>query len=141
MKQIIFTCLLLVALCSCGSSQHKEAQGQVRKTQDAIRPGTIATSGTGYMMKATLNGKIWAASSMVSPEVAGRIVGYSGKDYIGLPYSKTDIVIGKKISLVEDNAPDLAINNGCLRKDIKGDGDNSSKQQQRRRKVLFYTFK
>ena len=42
------------------------------------------------------------------PEAAGRIIGYSGEEYIGLPYDKDEMLVGKKDIFSEDNAVDLS---------------------------------
>ena len=58
---------------------------------------------------------------MMPPETAGRIVGYYKNEYIGLPYSKNDIEVGKKIILDQDNADDILFNDGCLWQTTKGE--------------------
>jgi hypothetical protein len=118
--KLIFPLLIATALYSCGNTTQSKALEQANETQQAVQPGTIATSRGGYTMKATIDGKAWTASSMMPPDRAGRIVGYYNSQYIGLPYSKADMVPGKKIALGEDNAADLSLNNGCLYKDLKG---------------------
>jgi hypothetical protein len=120
MKQTISLVLLWAMFSSCGNSQSKAAAEQVKEIQAAIKPGTVATSAQGYMMTAKLNGKDWVATSMAQPETVGRIVGYSNNQYIGLPFSKSSLTIGRKIVLGEDEAVDLSLNNGCLWKNIKG---------------------
>ncbi|MEO5562966.1 MAG: hypothetical protein ABIR18_06010, partial [Chitinophagaceae bacterium] len=42
------------------------------------------------------------------PDAAGRIIGYYGEEWIGLPYDKRNMVVGKKITFGENNATDLA---------------------------------
>jgi hypothetical protein len=108
-----------VFYCCTGNSQTKAAE-KVTEIQVAIKPGTVAVSGTAYVMTAKINGKEWAAASMIPPQAAGRIIGYYNDEYIGLPYSKSSLVKGKIIVLGEDEAADLFIKNGCLFKDVKG---------------------
>lgn len=62
------------------------------------------------MMNAKLDGKYWSATSMMPPDVAGRIIGYNNGEYIGLPYDSRRLAVGKKDVFGEDNAVDLATN-------------------------------
>lgn len=80
----------------------------------AIRPGTIATSTTGFSMTAKLNGKAWIAASMYAPEGPGRIIGYKGEDYLGLPFHRSHLVAGKVIKFGDDQAVDLSIGDDDL---------------------------
>jgi hypothetical protein len=121
MKQTILILLMAVILSSCGNSDQSKAVDQAKDIQSAIKPGTVATTADGYMMKAKIDGKEWVATSMMPPDAAGRIVGYYDNQYMGFPYSKSDMTAGKKIMFGEDNAVDLSLNNGCLWKDIKGE--------------------
>lgn len=75
-----------------------------------LQPGQIATTANGYSMKAKLNGKEWIASSMISPEAAGRIMGSKGDEYISFPYSKSYLVVGKTLSFGENRQVDLFLN-------------------------------
>lgn len=81
---------------------------------NAIRPGTIATSATGFSMKAKLNGKAWSATSMIRPEAAGRILGYKGEDYLGLPFHRSHLAVGKVIKFGHDQAVDLSVGDDDL---------------------------
>ncbi len=114
MQAFFFTLFFATMVFACGQSGGSKATEKTKEVQSAIRPGTIATTTTGYSMRAKIRGKEWTASSMVSPEAAGRIVGYYGKEYIGLPFAKSDLKAGNKITLDEGNAPDLNLNDGCL---------------------------
>jgi hypothetical protein len=115
MKKLIFTfgacALAATMIASCGDKN--QAQEQAKQVQAAIKknvPGTVATTADGYTMKAKLNGKAWTAGSIMPPDAAGRIVGYSNEEYIGLPYDRRYLVVGKKITFGEGNAVDLATN-------------------------------
>lgn len=117
MKQTIFNLgtLVLIAgmIASCGNSNQGKAVEQAKEVQAAIKenkPGSIATTADGYTMKAKLDGKEWTATSVMPPETAGRTIGYNNGEYIGLPYDKRDLVVGKKITFGEGNAVDLATN-------------------------------
>ena len=105
MKQTISILILATVLSHCGNSD------QAKATESAIKeniPGTVPTTADGYTMKAKLDGKDWAASSMMPPATGGRIIGYYDGEYIGLPYNKTYLVLGQKIVFGEDNAVDLS---------------------------------
>ena len=75
-----------------------------------MKPGGIATSDDGWIMKAKLNGKPWSANSMISPEVAGRIFGENNGESISLPYDRRGLVVGKKTTFSQNNAVDLMTN-------------------------------
>jgi hypothetical protein len=107
MKHSIAILLVLGLLASCNSNSQTKATEKLKEIQAAIKPGTIAASAAGYKMMAKVNGKQWTASSLMPPETAGRIVGYSGKEYIGLPYNKQYLTAGKKITLGEEEAADI----------------------------------
>ncbi len=111
MKFLLNTFLSIFILASC-NSQKSDAVKQAKEVQSAVqenRPGAIAITEGGWSMTAKLNGKDWKASSIMPPDAAGRIIGYYNKDYIGLPYDKRDMVVGKKNKLGEDNAVDLSM--------------------------------
>ncbi|MBL9199275.1 MAG: hypothetical protein JNL39_02160 [Opitutaceae bacterium] len=87
---------------------------ELRVAANTIRPGTIATSAAGFSLKAKLNGKAWSAASMMRPEAAGRIIGYKGEDYLGLPFHRSHLVVGKVIKFGDDQAVDLAVGDDDL---------------------------
>lgn len=119
-KKSISILLIASILYSCGSNSQTKAIEKVAQNKDTIKPGAIATTASGYTMNAIVNGSYWTASSMMPSEAAGRVVGYYENDYIGLPYSKIDMVAGKKIIADADNAVDLSLNDGCLYTNPKG---------------------
>jgi hypothetical protein len=121
MKKTISILLIATIFFSCGNSSQNKAIEQAKQIQSAIKPGTVATTTDGYTMTAKINGEDWVASSMMPPDAAGRIVGYYNDQYIGLPYNKTNMVAGKKITIDENEAVDLSLNSGCLWKDAKGE--------------------
>ncbi|MEO8405350.1 MAG: hypothetical protein ABI480_12165 [Chitinophagaceae bacterium] len=104
---------LTLVICSCSNSNPDSAAKQAQSIQTAVKentPGSVPVSEGGYTMRAKINGKEWGATSMMPPEVAGRIIGYYNGEYIGLPYDKQSIEVGKKEIFSEDNAVDLALN-------------------------------
>ena len=104
--------LQIILLISCGSHSPGSPGTTAAKIEQAItasRPGTTATTGTGYTMTAVVNGRSWSATSMLPPSASDRIIGYFNDDYIGLPYAKKDMVAGKKQKLGPDNAIDVFV--------------------------------
>jgi len=73
------------------------------------------------------------------PEVAGRIVGFYGNNYIGLPYPKTEMIASKKITINEDNAVDLFMNDGCLFANPKGAIEIIKADERAAEGKLFFT--
>jgi hypothetical protein len=120
-KQTISILLITTVIYSCGNSQQTKAVEQAKNIQAAVKPGSVATTTSGYTMNAKINGSDWVASSMVPPDAAGRIVGYYKNNYIGLPYSKTDLAAGKKIILGENEAADIFLADGCSYPLTKGE--------------------
>jgi hypothetical protein len=113
MKHTLSILIMAALLSSCGNSEQTKAVGEAKQVQSAIkamRPGTIATKENGWSMKAKINGKQWTAASMMPPDAAGRIIGYYNDEYIGLPYDRRSLVVGKRITFGENNAVDLATN-------------------------------
>ena len=109
MKQTISILLISTLIFSCGNSDQDKAIEQAKQIQTAIKPGTIATSGNTYSMSAKIDGREWNANSMMPPDVSGRIIGYKDDEYIGLPYSKSNLSAGRKINFSEDDATDISL--------------------------------
>ncbi len=139
MKQTISILLIVIILFSCSNTEQTKAVEKVKEIQSAIKPGTIATTADGYMMKAMIEGKEWVATSMMPPDAAGRIVGYYNEQYIGLPYSKSNLTTGRKIILGEDEAADISLNNGCLWKDTKGEIEITKLSDEWAEGTFFFT--
>ena len=110
MKQTISIFLMAILISSCGNSDQSKALETAKDIQTVIKPGTIATTTSGYLMRAKLDGKEWTATSLMPPDAAGRIIGYNNGEYIGLPYDRRYLVVGKKITFGENQAVDLATN-------------------------------
>jgi hypothetical protein len=108
MKLLFIVVMVLPFFTACNSQ--KKPLDKAKEVQAAItqaRPGTMPTKEGSWMMVAKINGKAWVAASVMPPEAAGRIVGYHNKEYIGLPYNKQYIKVGKKIALGEEEAADI----------------------------------
>ena len=124
MKQTLFILgiSLIITLPACNSQS--DASKQAKEVQSAIKenkPGTVATTADGYTMRAKLDEKEWTATSMMPPETAGRIIGYMNAEYIGFPYDRRYLVVGKKITFGEDNAVDLSTNDAGMLGGRKGE--------------------
>jgi hypothetical protein len=121
----IVNCAMLV---SCSSKKDKaiedakEAQKiinstaqepeKTEKNTNAITPESrIRTSVGGYTLNARIDGKLWAAKYMYSPETTSMIVGENDVDgySISLPFDKRDMVVNKKITLSHTNAVDFFV--------------------------------
>lgn len=106
-----FGALVLIALASATVTRSQRVLPEIPRgaplASKGIRPGTVATSSTGYAMKAKLNGKEWQAESMYPPDGPGRIIGYKGEEYIGLPYDRRYLVAGRVIDFNERQVADL----------------------------------
>jgi hypothetical protein len=101
---------LLYFVSSCNSQQTARQQAIAEKNAiEAARPGTIPSKSGGWTMSAKIDGKDFTASSLMPPIAAGRIIGYYKSAYIGLPYDRRYLVVGKKISFGESNAVDLSV--------------------------------
>jgi hypothetical protein len=113
MKQVLLLCCISGILFSCGSSDPVKAVRDAKQVQSElkkIQPGGIPVSTGGWTMTAKIGGKDWAASSIMSPDVAGRIAGEGDDQTISLPYDRRSMVVGDKTSFSHNNAVDLMTN-------------------------------
>lgn len=103
MKQIVSLASVFICLLMQTGFAQKPAANQ-------LPPGTIPATADGYSMRAKINGKECKASFMMPAMKTEQIVGfYEGDKYIGLPFTKSDMVPGKKVSFNNQNA-DLTTN-------------------------------
>jgi hypothetical protein len=140
-KYFVFTMITIAVITSCNGQPgggRKQAQ-QVKNAITEILPGTMPAQDGSWTMTATINGKNWTATSVMPPEAAGRIIGYYEKEYIGLPYSKTDMIAGKKITINEDNAVDLSMNGGCLYTNPQGTIEITKADEQAAEGKFFFS--
>jgi hypothetical protein len=113
MKKILLLLIITSMLSSCGNSDQGKAISDAKELQSVIKkmqPGGIPTAEGGWTMTAKLNGKEWAASSIISPEVAGRIAGEGDDKTISLPYDRRSMSPGEKTTFSHNNAVDLMTN-------------------------------
>lgn len=104
--------ILMIFLICCKGKSQSDAQNLATDIQSSVKentPGSIKTSEDGYYMKATINGKDWAANEMMPPESPARIVGYNNKESISLPYDRRDMVVGNKTNF-KNSAVDMMLN-------------------------------
>lgn len=113
MKQTLLIFIVTGMLYSCGNSEQnktvsdaKEIQMELKKMQS----GGIPTTEGGWTMTAKIGGKDWSATSIISPEAAGRIVGDNNGVYISLPYDIDEMIVGYKNIFSHTNAADLMTN-------------------------------
>ncbi len=105
--------IVIFFITACSNGAQNDAVKQAEQVQAAIKenmPGTVPTTKDGWSVRAKINGKDWVATSIMPPDAAGRIIGYYDKEWIGLPYDRRYLIVGKKISFGESNAADLATN-------------------------------
>lgn len=110
MKKNILLFLLAVQLLSCSSGKNDKTVADAKDLQQgiaAMQPGGIPTSKNGWTMTAKIDGKEWVASSLISPEAAGRIVGENNGISISLPYDRRSMIVGDKDRFSHNNAVDL----------------------------------
>jgi len=115
MKRFSMLLLLIYTLSACHSRQQQEAEKVAGGIQNMVKensPGSIATSATGYYMKAKIDGKDWAAVSMMPIEGIDRVIGYTRDGgYIGLGVSPK-VHTDQKLTIGEARGADLYIVNG-----------------------------
>lgn len=113
MKFSILVFLTAIIMSSCGNNDKNKAASEAKQGMPSVKekqPGTIITKEDGWSMKAKINGKDIIAMSMMSPDETEQIIGfYSGDKYIGLPFNRQNMVMGKKMSFSDQNA-DLTTN-------------------------------
>ena len=104
---MIITTIFILTSCNGQQSGAKKQTEKNKPASKENRPGSMPTSESTWMLKAKIDGKEWIADAMMPPNIAGRIIGYYNKEYIGLPYNKQYLRAGRKISLGENEAADI----------------------------------
>ena len=113
MKQILPSLMIAVVLIACGNSDKSKKVSDAKEVQSDLKkmqPGGIRTTEGGWTMKAKIGGKDWSATSIISPEAAGRIVGDNNGVSISLPYDIREMIVGYKNTFSHNNAVDLMTN-------------------------------
>lgn len=88
MKRFLLLLAFTGTICACHgqNSDAKKLSKGIQNLRKELAPGSIATSPGGYYMRCKIDGKDWAAISMLPLKVDNRALGYSGAgDYIGIP--------------------------------------------------------
>lgn len=115
MKKTLYILITAVILTSCSNTDKNKTVSDAKQVQSELKtmqPGGIPTTEGGYTMTAKIGGKDWSATSIISPETAGRIVGDNNGVYISLPYDIREMVVGYKNTFSHNNAVDLMTNDG-----------------------------
>ena len=123
MKVYILAVVLLVTQAGCnGQSAYDQAKKTEKAIKDAPRPNEIATSAGGWTMTAKVNGKLWSATSMLAPPLAGSMVGYVGeKSYIMMyTFDKRSAKVGEKATLGNGYSVDYWISGGDVYSNYNG---------------------
>ncbi|NOT90375.1 hypothetical protein [Ferruginibacter sp.] len=110
MKQTLSILMMIASFYSCSNSGNNKTVSEAKELASAIKqmqPGGIPTTSGGWTMTAKIAGKEWSASSIVSPEVAGRIFGENNGESISLPYNRRGMIVGNKTMFSQNNAVDL----------------------------------
>lgn len=105
--------IITIALISCGNNTQSQSLKEATELKDGIQkmmPGGIATTANGYTMTAKINGKEWSATSMMPPDIAGRIMGDNNGESISLPYyDRKNFLNTPKNKFSDHNAVDLVL--------------------------------
>lgn len=110
----LFFVVIMLAVNACGSSEAEKQAELIKKTMRDNTPGTIATSGDGYYLKAKVDGKEWKATHMMPDESTNstyyRVFGENDGESIGFTLSARNLQAGTIREFGEDNAADLMLN-------------------------------
>jgi hypothetical protein len=115
MKKTFLILFISILFFSCNNNAQNKNIAAAKKVEAGIKkiqPGGIVTTENGWTMKAVINGKQWIASSIVSPDMAGRILGDNNGTKIGLPYNRRNIVVGTKTIFSHDEVVDIFLPEG-----------------------------
>lgn len=112
MKQTFSILMIAVILSSCGNSTQNKTRSDAKKLQSEIKkmmPGGIPTNESGWTMTAKINGRDWAAISMMPPDKeTGRIIGDNNGEGFGFPYDRRQMEVGRKEIFGHGNAVDMS---------------------------------
>lgn len=111
----LFLAASIFLLLACKNKQQSDASEVAGQIQNALKentPGFIKTSADGYMMKAKIDGKEWAASAMLPNDNSSsrRIQGENNGEAIGFYIWTRGLEAGKHIAFGESKAADLFTN-------------------------------
>lgn len=123
MKLHMLTWLIVATMSAClGQSATEQAKKMEAAINDAPKPGTIATTTSGWTMRANINGKPWRASSMMPPALAGVMIGYVGEGSYLMMYcfKKRSAEVGKRARLGDGYSVDYWIKGGPVYSNYSG---------------------
>lgn len=113
--------LLVLTIPACNNKKAENPEKIAKDIQSTTRQhtaGAVATTETGYYMKAVIDGKEWNASHMLPDESATSsyktVHGEKGGAYINFQLWRQGMETGKTISFSEENAANLSV------EDLKG---------------------
>lgn len=114
--------MLIVSSCNGQASVLEEAKKTEKAINDAPRPGTVPTKNGGWTMTAKINGKQWAATSMMPPAAAGVMIGYTGANSYLMMYSfeKRSAKVGKQAKLGDGYSVDFWLKDGPVYSNYSG---------------------
>ena len=95
----ILSFMMLAASCTGQSADASKTAKGIQNLMKTSTPGSVATTDNGFKMTAKIDGNDWAATEMMPPERAGRILGSINADYISMPFDRRSMVVGNKIKL------------------------------------------
>lgn len=110
MKLTLLLIIFSTFLFSCSNNAQNTTIEQAKKTAAIIKqmqPGGISTTENGWKMTAIIDGKRWSASSIIEPDMAGRILGDANEIKIGLPYNRSNMIAGRKTTFSHEDATDI----------------------------------
>jgi hypothetical protein len=112
----ISMCVLAVISPACKNKGNADAQQlakDIQSTTKAHTPGAVATSETGYYMKAKIDGKEWKAAFMIPDESASSsyktIHGENGETYMNFMLWRRGIEPGKTTDFDDSHVANLSI--------------------------------
>ena len=109
---LLFT-LIILSACNSTKSEAEQQSELIQKTMKENTPGTLATSESGYYMKAKFNGEYWSASHMRPDdnEQSGykTIHAENGIENITFQLWKRGVALGKKIPFKEERMATLTL--------------------------------
>lgn len=117
-----FLILLLAftsVLAACQNTPHQKAEQTAHAIQNVMKtygPPSVATSGSGYTMKAIIDGKPWSAKSMMEINSSNNeyIHGDDGNTQISFYIDRDHIRVNKPRKFYVGHSADLAIGDNLM---------------------------
>ncbi len=116
LQRYLHALIIVIFMLHACNSNHPDAVRQAELIRSVIKehtPGSLATSESGYYMKARIDGKQWLASHMMPDESANSsyvlIQGENGEADMHFQLWKRGLATGKIIAFSDDRAASLSI--------------------------------